>query len=330
MQVTSIKMVINKLAFLFIVIGMLTGCTESPASKLPPSGHTPITTSTALTLDKNNATALTFGILYPMAHPFYEEITELVEQAAKPHSIQLIIKAPDEVNLEQQILMMETMIKQKVDGIAISPIDTEALAPIIDKAIKSGIPVICFESDVPTSQRLAFFGTDPVREGTLMGEIVAGKLKDKGMIIVEAGMTKSMNQQSRLAGMVKYLEQTTEIQVLEIRYNEGSSDRALADLEAMIKNHPHFDALVTLDVTSSSASILVWKAQGLKRNALTIGMTPEVNEALQNGQITSVISENEQMWGKSIIDLLLLASEGKPLPDQVDPGTQMLTDLHLK
>ena len=69
----------------------------------------------------------TFGIIYPMADVYYEAVTESAARAAESAGVRLIIKAPDEANLEQQIRMMETMIKQGVDGIAISPIDSEAL-----------------------------------------------------------------------------------------------------------------------------------------------------------------------------------------------------------
>ncbi|WP_235941608.1 sugar ABC transporter substrate-binding protein [Paenibacillus puerhi] len=275
--------------------------------------------------EKESSQRRTFGILYPQAHPFYQMITESLEAQAIPHSINLIVKAPDEVNLEQQMRMMETMIKQKVDGIALSPIDPEAMSPLIDKAVQAGIPVICFESDAPKSRRLSYIGSDPEAKGKLMGEIIDKKLKGKGMILIEGGLSRSDNKARELQAILSYLSNKTDVQVLEVRHHEGQQERALADLEEMIDAHPHFEALVTLDVISSSTSILVWKALGLKRNLLTLGMTPEVKKALENGQITSVISENEQQWGKLIIEKLLLASEWKELPVHVDSGLQEVT-----
>ncbi len=263
--------------------------------------------------NKDPSLTRTFGIIYPVANSFYELITEEIEQAAKPYSTQLIVKAPDEFNVEQQIRMIETMIKQKVDGIAISPIDPEALAPHINKAVRQGIPVICFESDAPASERASFIGADPYKEGHLMGEIILRRLEGKGMIIVESGLTTSAHQNNRLEGMLQYLKKYPDIKVLEHHYNEGRTDQALSDLELMIDNHPHFDILVSLDIISSAASILEWKAKGLKRTALAFGLSPEVKEALINGQIYSVVSENENIWGDWIIKQLLDASDGKSI-----------------
>ncbi|WP_248924475.1 sugar ABC transporter substrate-binding protein [Paenibacillus hamazuiensis] len=290
-----------------------------PKTELPSSADKPKATA------EPDSNRLTFGVLYPTAHPFYESITESIEEAAKPQSIRLVVKAPDEYNVERQIQMMETMIKQKVNGIAIDPIDPNALTPLINKAVQEGIPVICFESDAPQSRRLAYLGNDPFAEGNLMGKLIDRELKGKGMILVEAGHRDSAGQSRRLEGMLDYLSGRTDIQVLDTRYHTGLSERAINNLEAMIDDHPHFDALVDVDWISSSSSIIVWKAQGLRRRAFAFGLTPEVKEAVINGQITSVVSQNEDGWGTRIIELLRTASEGKSLPQQAEFGMQEVT-----
>ncbi|QYR22389.1 substrate-binding domain-containing protein [Paenibacillus sp. sptzw28] len=309
----AIKWLGGALAAVILLAG--SGC----QSGTPPG---PAAANTPSPQEKERPAERTFGIIYPVAHPFYEMVTRLAEEAAKPYSIQLIVKAPEEMNLEQQIRMMETMIKQKVDGIAIDPIDSEALVPVIDKAVQAGIPVICFESDSPGSKRLSFIGTDNLKAGTHMGEVISRLLKGKGMILVESGLSTMRIYKDRLDGLLRYLNEQTEIQVLEVRYNEGSGERALSDMEAMIDAHPHFDAFVSIDFISALNSVLVWKAKGLSRDAVAFGMMPEIREAIRNGQTTSVISQNEQDWGKWIIEYLLKADEGRNIPAFVDTGVR--------
>jgi len=268
---------------------------------------------------------LTFGIIYPMAHPFYETITENAQEAAAAARIQLIVKAPDEANLEQQIRMMETMISRKVDGIAIDPVDKTALTPLINKAAAAGIPVVCFESDAPDSKRTAFIGADNRASGELMGKALGELLSGEGMVLIESGISRMTAPKERLEGLLNYVNQKTRIQVLEVGYHEGQEALALSNLESMIKDHPHFDAFIALDVISGSASVLVWKASGLNRYALTFGMTPEIKEAIRNGQITAVVSQNEQEWGKRIVGRLLEASRGAAIPAFDDTGMAKIT-----
>ncbi len=279
----------------------------------PPSG------------DKSGIPSLTFGIIYPMAHPFYELITNYAEKEAEPSGIKLVVKAPDEANLEQQIRMMETMIKQKVDAIAIDPVDSEAIVPVINKAVENGIPVICFESDAPTSKRIGYIGTDQKQAGIRMGKVLEQQLQGRGMVLVETGMSHMRSLQLRLEGLLSYLNGNTDIQVLEVRYNEGSDTKALIDLEEMIDSHPHFDAFVGLDVVSGPQSVLVWKAQGLNRYAFTFGVTEEIHEALSNGQLTAAISLNEAEMSKHMIGRMLDAVQGKTVPQIDDTGLSEIT-----
>lgn len=274
--------------------------------------------------ETGTAPTRTFGIFYPMADAYYETVTESANRAAEKAGVRLVIKAPEEANLEQQIRMMETMIQQGVDGIAISPIHPDALAPLIDRAVEAGIPVICFESDAPGSRRLAYIGPDNMLAGERMGGAIDRLLKGRGMILVSTGFSESLNLRQRLEGFLGYVHRETRIDVLEVGYHEGIAEQALANLEAMIDDHPHFDAFVAPDFMSGAASILVWKAMGLNRYALTFGLMPEISEAIVNGQITLAVSLDEERWGELIVQQLLKASRHEEIPAYIDTGISLV------
>ncbi|MNZ94806.1 hypothetical protein D3C78_1139230 [compost metagenome] len=75
--------------------------------------------------------------------------------------------------------------------------------------------------------------------------------------------------------------------------------------------------------------MLVWKAQGLKRHALTFGMMQGTLEALRNGQITSALSLEEELWGQYIIELLQQAASGETIPSRVDTPMTEVTGIGL-
>lgn len=313
------------------VVLVLTGCQGGPSAETEDGGVAPIVSTAApaavlpsSTSPQLQAPRYIFGIIYPMAHPFYEEITRLAEEAGSPENVRLVVKAPETVSVEQQIHMMETMIQQQVDGIAISPIDSAALTPVINKAADAGIPVVCFESDAPDSRRSAYMGTDNVKAGAELGRVIQKRMKDKGMVLVASGVSSMSQNRDRLQGLLDFLHDDTHIQVLEVRSNEGDDGKALADLEAMIDAHPHFDAFISTDLTSGSASVLVWKAMGLSRYAVAFHLTPEMKEGLRNGQITSVLSQNEAGWGRLLVGQLLRLARGEPVPDFTDTGRMVI------
>jgi len=268
---------------------------------------------------------LTFGIIFPIADPAYELITEHAETMAQTHNIRLLVAAPDEANLEQQIRIMESMIRQNVDGIAISPVDAGALEPVINQAIDNNIPVICFESDAPDSKRLGYIGADNYESGKQLGQSVSKLLNNKGMIIVGTGMSDMLSLKQRLEGLLNYINEETEIEVLQVEYNEGKKDTAIEKLEDMIDAHPHFSAFLSLDSVSSSASVLIWKATGMNRYVLSIGKTAESETAIHNGQIHTIISQNEYKWGAAIIETLMQANQQDTIPQFIDMGIEEIT-----
>lgn len=305
------------LLLIVAILLLIAGCDELGKDDQPPfaASNVPL---------PSFEPAYTFGLIYPVAHSFYEAVTVSSEEAARQYGAELIVKAPDEANIEQQIRMMETMISRQVDGIAIAPIDADALTPVIDRAVQAGIPVVCFESDAPASLRTAFIGGDNRLAGERLGEALDELLKGEGMILVETGMRQMASHQQRLDGFLSYIKAQTQIDVLEVRYNEGKKERALNHLEQMIDEHPHFDAFVALDIVSGETSVLVWKAMGLSRYSLTFSLMPDIEEAIRNGQITLAVSQKERTWGSQIIDTLVKVKAGEQVPTFVDTGFELV------
>lgn len=301
---------------LVIIICSCSNKLEKSASPIDTLSETP----------KNNSEQqLRFGIIFPMGDPAYEQITEHAEVIAKRENIRLLVAAPEEANLEQQIRIMESMIRQKVDGIAISPVDADALRPIIDEANANQIPVICFESDSPDSNRISFIGADNYTTGKKLGESIDALLDGNGMIIVGTGMSDMLSLEQRLSGLLDYINKNTAIEVLKVNYNEGKIDNAIELIENTMDAHPHFSAFVSLDSVSSSASILTWKATGSSRYVFSIGKTNESLTAMQNGQIHTIISQNEHLWGAAIVETLIMAHNNEQIPSFIDMGIDELS-----
>jgi ribose transport system substrate-binding protein len=100
------------------------------------------------------------------------------------------------MNIPQQIEIMEELIAEGVDGIALCATDPNALIPMVNKAISSGIPTITFESDMPHSDRICFLGTDNYRAGQHLAEVLARELNYTGKAIICTGLPTqlSLNQ----------------------------------------------------------------------------------------------------------------------------------------
>jgi ribose transport system substrate-binding protein len=97
----------------------------------------------------------------------------------------------------------EQQVAANVDGIAVTPIDPDAFAPVIDKAIEQKIPVVTFDSDSPKSKRLAYVGTNNFEAGKKAGEEAVKLLPNGGKFVAFVGNMSAQNAIDRYNGFLE-------------------------------------------------------------------------------------------------------------------------------
>ncbi len=268
----------------------------------------------------------TFAVVYPIINPFFADTSLGAEAEARALGVKVLIKGPDRGDVQQQIEMVENLIEQKIDGFGIGPIDPKALTPIINRAAEQGIKVLTFDTDAPQSKRLGYIGTDNVLAGEHMGEALAKALGGKGKVLVSQGISSQLNLSERMEGVGKILaERYPDLRIVDIRSGQGDPDQTLANIEAMIRAHPDFDALIGMDSYAGPAMVTAWKAKGLKQISITFDDMPEVIKGIRDGQIYSAIVQRQHAWGSTLVRLLDAACNGKPVPAYSDTGTLEIT-----
>ena len=93
-------------------------------------------------------------------NPFWASVTKGAEEEAKKLGVKLILIAPpQEGDVQAQINQVEDQLAKGVDALALAPGDPNAFAPIVDDAIKSGVPVV-FVDTKGINEGVTFIGTN--------------------------------------------------------------------------------------------------------------------------------------------------------------------------
>src|SRR5208282_6636742 len=77
-----------------------------------------------------------------------------LDAAKELGNVELIYTGPTKTTAEEQIAVVDALIAQKVDAIAISSDDPNALVPVCKKAMSRGIKVISFDSGIAPEGRI--------------------------------------------------------------------------------------------------------------------------------------------------------------------------------
>jgi len=271
----------------------------------------------------------TYAIVYPIVHPFFEPVTESAEAYAEKMGYKVITRAPEGVGVNQQIEIMENLIAMKVDGIAIVPTDPDALAPYINKAIDAGIPTICFESENLESRRLAFLGTYNYNAGRHLGAVVGRELNGSGTMIICTGLPTQRSLNERIQGIEDELKENfPNVKILDIQTGQGDPNLTVNVIETQIQSYPNFDVFTSIDATGGPAAVAIWKSLGWTAKdhmIITFDNMEENIQGIRDGQVTSVISQKQWLWGELILKTLDDIVAGKSVPDSTDTGTVEIT-----
>lgn len=309
----KMKMKLPRLLIVALLVFMLalTGCGNSATE----TGQDGAATS---------AEGRTFAIVFPIVHPFFEPVADKAQAYADEVGVKLLIYAPDKFDVRQQVEILENLIAMKVDGIAVVPTDSEAVAPIVNKALEAGIQVIAFESDIPKSNRAGFQGTDNLKAGQALGEEIGKQLNGKGKIIVATGLPTQLSLNQRLDGMKEVLARDyPNVEILDIQSGQGDPSITLSVIESMIQAHPDFDVFSGIDATGGPVAAAIWKAKGWAKEdkmIITFDNVPENVQGVKDGIITSLISQKQWTWGDQLIKDLNILCDGGKVENYVDTG----------
>src|SRR4051794_33333993 len=100
-----------------------------------------------------------------LAFPFFVNMAKQAQdEAAKLGDIQLdVLDGQNQV--PKQTADLESVISQKYDGVLISPITADAMAPAVQEVIDAKIPLVTIDRNVTGPKTLAHVGADNVKGG---------------------------------------------------------------------------------------------------------------------------------------------------------------------
>ena len=245
--------------------------------------------------------------------------------AAERGNVEVIYLGPDHADELKQKEVLESFISQKVDGIAISVLNADAMTSTIDKAIDAGIPVVTWDSDAPKSKRIAFYGVDDFKSGQIMGEEAGKLLKGKGTVAFLTSLGAN-NLQQRLAGAKDALAKYPDIKVVDAFDIKEDSTRCAMLIETGTNRYPNLGAWISVGGWPVFTAKSLDPVDPKKTKFIsfdTIGAGPDL---LRSGKVQVLLGQKYFGWGSESVKILADIKAGKmPASPIIDSGVDVVT-----
>jgi len=258
--------------------------------------------------------------------PFAQFIKAGVDAAAKDLGVKAYMTGPTEWGTEPEIQVMENLITKKVDGISVAVLDIPGMTPIIQKALKAGIPVTCNNVDAPDSGRLGFVGEDLFLAGAATAKSVVGKMGTKGKVIVSSVAIGSIWSRKRQDGVMSVLDKYPDIKIVDTVNAEGSDETAYAALENSFMAHPDVTGHISFGGTDRLWNKLMENKKvgnaDSKKPIYSSGhdLYEEKLISIKNGWTTTAYGQNPYKQGYEAVKQLYEFLTKGTLPTVIDTG----------
>lgn len=245
---------------------------------------------------------------------FFEAAAKGAEEAAAElGDVEIIYTGPTDTTAEGQIEVINSLIAQGVDAIAISANDPDALVPALKKAMDRGITVISWDSGVaPEGRQMHLNPSSNPLIGNMIIKLAADNLPDGGQVAVLSASATATNQNIWIEEMNKVMGNYPGIEVVGTVYGDDLADKSYREAQGLMQSYPDLDAIIApTSVGIVAAAQAVADAGKIGEiNVTGLGLPSEMAGAIESGASKSFAIWNPIDLGYSATMIAYNLSKG--------------------
>ncbi|MDA2810141.1 sugar ABC transporter substrate-binding protein [Nocardiopsis sp. RSe5-2] len=283
-------------------------------------------------------------------NPFFVKMKGGAEEAAEEHGVRVqSFSGEYDGDNEGQVQAVENLIAAGADGILITPNDSEAIVPALDRARAAGIMVIALDTPTEPADAVdATFATDNFLAGEYIGRWAAARFEAEGEEPRVAMLDLNPNQiavdvdrdQGFLQGLGVDIADPGQIgdeddeRIVGHDVTEGAEEGGRTAMENLLQRDPDLNLVYTINEPAAAGAYEALEAAGVEDDVTIVsvdGGCPGV-ENVESGVLGATSMQFPmEMAAQGVEAVAEHADSGAtPTPseglDFVDTGVELITD----
>lgn len=226
------------IVFFITTIFLFVGCKTNPTSE---------------SIDTVEGKTITMAMIPKViGSAYFDKCAEGAKGVAEELGIRLIYKGPTTADAASQVNIIQDMIFNDVDIIAISPIDPAAVQPILKQAKEQGIIVITYDADIDDAYREVFVSqvSEEALGRHLMDNVAQGMGGKGRFAILTASMT-APNQNNWIEWMkVQQEEKYPDMELVSVIPTDEDQQKAYNQTQNLIQAYTDLQGIVALSTVA--------------------------------------------------------------------------------
>jgi len=252
-----------------------------------------------------------------LGNGFFDAVHKGGDEAARElGDVELIFTGPTTPTAEGQIEVLNALISQHVDAIALSANDPDALVPTLRRAAQRGIKVISYDSAVAPAGRIVHLAPS---SNELIGQTLVQLVADampaghSTFAIVSATPT-STNQNAWIEAMKRSLPTFPGLTLVSVVYGDDVADKSYREAVALLRKYPDLAVMVSPSSVGIVATAKAVEDEGKvgQVHVTGLGLPSEMAGHVKSGAVKSFAIWNPIDLGYAAVQLATRIARGSP------------------
>lgn len=236
-----------------------------------------------------------------LGNPYFDTANTGAQEAAKELGVTVTYQGPATADATQQIQLLNALIAQKVDGLAVSADDSDALVPTGKAAIDAGIPVVSWDAAIAPGGRVLNI-VQATAEGIGRAQIqLAAKLAGgSGEIAILSATSTAPNQNEWIKWMKDELTKPeyANIKLVATVYGDDQDEKSYTEAQGLMKTYPDLKVIISPTTVGIAAAARAVQDAGKIGQVLVtgLGLPNQMREYVKSGACPAF-----QLW--NVVDL---------------------------
>lgn len=238
---------------------------------------------------------------------FFDSVREGIAEAAKPFQSTIEIQFRTYPRLgEGDLELFAETLRDKTNGIIVTPGHPAGLKPWIRKAARAHIPVVCVATDAPGTERLAAISADAFTSGAMVAELLTCFGQHPASILIVTGDLSVVDHAEKVEGFRSFLAKTgSPAQMTDVLEAHDDADKARKLTRQFVAAHPELGAIY---VSTANSIPVIEALQQVGRlgqiPVITTDLFPALAPLIRDGQVLGTVYQRPKAQGRMAFQAL--------------------------
>jgi LacI family transcriptional regulator len=266
--------------------------------------------------------------------PFFDSVRNGIREAAAPFEPAVKVEFASYPKLgEGDLELLDRAIEDSIAGLIIVPADPAAVRPLIRKASRKSIPVVCVATDAPGTERLTCISACPLTSGAMAGELLC-RVRPGCAYAIVTGSLATQDHAQKVDGFRSAIaEMGGPGEIAAVISAHDDPQTAYSSTAEILRQRPDIGGIYVSTANSLPVIEAIESAAGGAHiSVITTDLFPELASYIRSGRVFATIYQRPITQGRRAFEALyqfLVAGNCPPAKVEVAPSIVMKSNLPL-